>query len=56
MLLQQLAAADPSAPVTWTELLYDVAADPFDMNNLAGSMPAVVKAMKTLLPPGWCGA
>jgi hypothetical protein len=39
-----------------TLLLFDVDADPFDMNDLAAAKPACVAAMRELLPAGWCGS
>ena len=37
-----------------TVLLFDIDADPFDMDNLAESRPTATKEMKQLLPGGWC--
>jgi len=37
-------------------LLFDLDADPFDMNNIALTRPNVTEAMTLLLPKGWCGA
>ena len=39
-----------------TALLYAPRADPFDLDNLAPTLPAVVAAMAPLLPSGWCAA
>jgi arylsulfatase len=39
-----------------TVLLFDLDADPFDMDNLVIARPTATEAMKLLLPKGWCGA
>ena len=44
---------DPTAAL-WTELLYDVVRDPFDLDNVAAAYPAVVSELRGLLPFGWC--
>jgi len=49
---------DPTATATGkdTLLLFDIDADPFDMDDLSKSMPVSVTAMTALLPEGWCGS
>ncbi len=46
--------ADPTAPNTL--LLFDIDADPFDMQDISKSKPDAVRAMTAMLPTGWCGA
>lgn len=48
------AAAIDYATAASTVLLFDVDADPFDMDNLASSRAKATKDMLRLLPSGWC--
>jgi arylsulfatase A-like enzyme len=50
------APAPAAAPPADTRLLYAPRADPFDMDDLATTLPAVVSALTPFLPPGWCAA
>lgn len=48
------AASSSSSAAKDTMLLFDLDADPFDMNNLVNERPKAAGEMKELLPPGWC--
>mmetsp|Transcript_22682 Transcript_22682/g.30670 ORF Transcript_22682/g.30670 Transcript_22682/m.30670 type:complete len:83 (-) Transcript_22682:282-530(-) len=40
----------------WTQLLYSIEVDHFDMNDLSARLPHVVEAMRPLLPASFgCG-
>jgi len=43
----------PAPTDGWTQLLYDVQHDHFDMNNVYDQHPEVVTRMRALLPPSF---
>ena len=46
----------PSPVSGWTQLLYDVQADQFDMNELSAKHPDIMEKMRPLLPTSFsCG-